>query len=61
MTHNEKYFSILIKGKTRGDFSFEYNKENTEMESACTFNLNNQNYVIGGNGDPYSSGLPRQV
>ena len=46
MTNNGKYLFIYISGKTK---SILFEKESkTEMESACTFNLKNRNYIIGG-------------
>ena len=47
MTHNREYLSINIKGKTKEDILFE-SESNSEMEYACSFNLKDVNYIIGG-------------
>ena len=47
ITYDEKYLFIFIQGKTKRDILFE-RRQNTEMNDACAFNLNNQNFIIGG-------------
>ena len=50
MPHNENYIFIFIWGKTKTNISFE-SESNTRTHRACSFNLNNVNYIIGGSSD----------
>ena len=47
MSHDGKYIFNCISGRTKRDILFEMGS-NTDMTGACSFNLNNQNYIIGG-------------